>query len=276
MLSRRQVILGGAAFLSGCGGIHAVDSADTPAARRRRRQITETVVYARRAELERHHAGPALRAWASNARLTLARSTTKAETDLTLSYGRIAERMVQRLYGPPPRGRRVRFTSPRWEVFGSDAIFEATVEISDPGAQRWIRERYELWLSDIGWVITSCRRWPLRSLVAGRKVRFSPGYWGALDDAAEAATPQSVARARALQSAWRLSEALQTAAAATKSHPQSADAWTIFGQLSAEQGYSVVALSAFERALKLNPKQNVGHLKAAVEAKRRLSSPTTP
>ena len=30
MLSRRQVILGGAAFLSGCGGIHAV-TALTPA-----------------------------------------------------------------------------------------------------------------------------------------------------------------------------------------------------------------------------------------------------
>ncbi|HAN32457.1 MAG TPA: hypothetical protein DCQ06_12750 [Myxococcales bacterium] len=267
MLSRRQLILAGACCLVGCVSAHQSQPITTASAGVVKRQIAETIIYARRDELERHHLGPALRPWANHATLTLARSAREADTDYTMGYNQVAERMMQTLYGAAGAARRIRYTAPVWTVVGANATFEATLEIADPGAQHWYRERYELWLSDIGWVITACRRWPLRTLIAGRRTKISWREWDRLDHVVAEQRSGTLEQARALWGAHRYAEALRVADKLTQSTPKLAAAWAALGRFSAELGQSKRARMAYQRAFSLEPKLRVPPYKAAYEAR---------
>ena len=263
----------GALALSGCGPITVVEDPRSPRNRKIEGEVMGVVLYARRAGLLRHHLGPSLRPWATNGTLVLARGADKGPHDLLLDHDHFVERALHTYHGAPTEGRMLRFKDPVIRVVGSEAHFTFTTMIIDPTYLLVMRESYELWLSELGWMIISARRWPLEERKQGGTYRFNGSEWDQRDALAKAANARGdhVQRVRHLLEGWRFKDALAAATIATEtqglSPTEAAKRWALRGEVAVQLGLSSEAIGAFKKALKLDPKAQLPAVKAADDAR---------
>ncbi|MCO4761172.1 MAG: hypothetical protein KC502_06685 [Myxococcales bacterium] len=261
------------AAAAACGPIEVVNPTLSKAQRREEGKIMGTVVYARRAGLLRHHMGPALRPWATNSTLTLARDKDKQPHDLVLNRDRMVERTMNRYFGTPTLGRMLRFSEAQTKITGSQAQFSFTTQIIDPTYAITLREEYELWLSELGWRILHCRRWPQTERKSGKTAHFGVIEWRHRDGLANEAKEKGQARAHIahLLSGWRYDDAWRASQAATTdktvSKAEQALRWALRGAVAVEMGYANEAIGAYKEALRLNPKVRMAAVKAAADAR---------
>lgn len=259
--------------LASCGPIEVVEDPHSPRSRKTEGKIMGVVLYARRAALLRHHMGPSLRPWATNGVLVLARGASKGPYDLSLDHDHFVDRCLHQFHAPPPEGRMVRFKDPTIHVRGSQATFAFTTSIIDPTHMLVLRERYELWLSDVGWMIIRGRRWPLKERKLGASYRFTSMEWERRDTLARGANQRGDHRERVRQLAdgWRFKDAWQAAQIATStqglSKEEAAKRWALRGAVAVEIGNANDAVKAFKAALKLDPKVKTAAVKAAMDAR---------
>lgn len=268
--------LAGAGLLSACGAIEPIPDPNSPQARRARIRLMNTVLYARKAGLLRHHMGPSLRPWATNATLTLARAGTKGEHDLVLNHDRMVDRALHRYHAPPPEARMVRFTDPIVRIKGSDGSFTFTTQIIDITGTLWLRERYELWLSDQGWLIVKGRRWPLKERKGGDTTRFGMMEWSSRDsliDGARARRKHEL-HVRRLLAGWRFKDAWEAAQKGTVNsgldNSGLAKRWALCGEVAVELGLARDAMQAYKKALELDAFVKTAQVKAADDARAML------
>ena len=272
-LSRFTTAGAGVLALTGCGPIEVVRDPHSPRSRKIEGKIMGVVLYARRAALLRHHMGPSLRPWATNGYLVLARGATKGPHDLTLDQDHFVDRSLHKFHAPPPEGRMVRFKDPNIKVNGTEASFAFTTAIIDPTRVLELRESYELWLSELGWMIIRGRRWPLKERKLGDSYRFTSMEWERRDTLARAANQRGdqLQRVRQLLDGWRFDDAWQAAQTATEteglSKQEAAKRWALKGEVAVELGHASAAVAAFKAALKLDPKVKTAPVKAAMDAR---------
>mgnify|MGYP002629048461 CR=1 FL=1 len=263
----------GALALSGCGPITVVEDPRSPRNRKVEGEVMGAVLYARRAGLLRHHLGPSLRPWATNGTLVVARGPDKGPHDLVLDYAHFVDRALHTYHSPPTEGRMLRFKDPVIRVVGSEAQFTFTTMIIDPTYVLVMRESYELWLSQRGWMVIRARRWPLEERKQGGKFRFDASEWAQRDALAKAANARGdhVQRVRDLLAGWRFKDAFAAAKTATEteglSSAEAAKRWALRGEVAVQLGLASEAVGAFKQALKLDPKVQLPGVKAADDAR---------
>lgn len=265
---------GGVLGLQGCGPIEVIRAPKEGYAEAER-QLLGITLSSRRAAVVRHHLGPALRPWAANARLVLARGTEPDRHDVELNYDAILDMWLQQLYAPPPDGIMIFAADPEVTVLGSDATVRFTIRVSAPRFGYTQREQYNLWLSESGWVIVSARWMPIDETENAATVAFNAYEWRRRDSRVKEAREMGdhASIVDALRDAHRWPEAHDelerwTKAVETKiAKPEAAKIWALRGVVAVEAGRARDALPSFRRALLLDPKVRLPKFKAAADAR---------
>lgn len=260
--------------LPGCGPIEAVRPPKGGYAEAER-QLLGVTLSSRRAAVVRHHLGPALRPWAANARLTLARGAEADRNDIELNYDAILDMWLQQLFAPPPAGVMIFAADPEVRMLGSNATVRCTVRVSAPRFGFTQRENYSLWLSESGWLIVSARWMPIDETENGSTVAFNGYEWRRRDARVKEAREMGdqTALVDALREAHRWPEAhdelerMTKNAEATMAKPEAAKLWALRGRVAVEAGRARDALPSFRTALRLDPKVGLPNYKAAADAR---------
>lgn len=274
-LGRATAIAGAAAFgLAGCGPIEVVRAPKEGYAEAER-QLLGITLSSRRAAVVRHHLGPALRPWAANSRLVLARGAEADRHDVEFNYDAVLDMWLQQLFAPPPEGIMIFAADPEVRVLGSDATVRFTIRVSAPRFGYTQREHYNLWLSESGWVIVSGRWMPIDETENAATVGFNAYEWRRRDarvkEAREMGDHASIVDA--LRDAHRWPEAHEelerwTQGAETKvDKAEAARIWALRGRVAVEAGRARDALPSFRNALRLDPKVRLPNFKAAADAR---------
>lgn len=274
-LGGATALAGGAALgLPGCGPIEVVRPPKGGYAEAER-QLLGVTLSSRRAAVVRHHLGPALRPWAANARLTLARGAEADRHDIELNYDAILDMWLQQLFAPPPEGIMIFAADPEVRVLGVDATVRCTVRVMAPRFGYTQRENYSLWLSDSGWVIVSARWIPIDETANGATVAFNAYEWRRRDARVKEAREMGdqASLVDALRDAHRWPEAHDELerwtknAEATMPKPEAAKLWALRGRVAVEAGRARDALPCFRTALRIDPKVRLPNFKAAADAR---------
>ncbi len=259
----------------GCGPIERIEPSGGATWTGQERLAINNVIASRRAAVVRHHLGPALRPWASNAVLVIGRSVEPDSFDLTMPYETLLDTWIQQLYGPSPMGVAMLINDVAATSMGSECKVRVTLQMVSPRQSWQQRETYQLWMSDGGWVIASARWMRFEDTQAGETYQLGPYEWRRRDarvkDAREGGDPLKLVEA--LRDAHRWPEAhdeLERWTRRIERDPpseRSAAIWALRGTVAVESGRPRDALPSFRMALRHDPKVKLPGYKAADDAR---------
>ena len=278
-MERRNFIMLGCGIFAGsvlgaCGAIEPV-RARNGGYEENERRILGLVLAARRSGLVSHHLGPAIRPWAGNGKLVLARGNEPDSHDVELNYNELLDMWLQQMHGPVKRGLVTMVSDADVKVLGSTAKLSFTLRIM---TARWTiiqREVYELWLADSGWLVLSARWFPLEEHHGRFKTQFSSFEWRRRDGRVKESREMGdrATLVDALRDAHRWPEAHDELEQWTKEvernlQPQdAAKVWALRGLVAVEAGRARDALPSFRNALRLDPEVSLPQFKAADDAR---------
>ncbi|MEX0937675.1 MAG: hypothetical protein WDZ59_07420 [Pirellulales bacterium] len=236
-----------------CAGTRSASSSEDEGA------VVELVQQSQRAGFQRHDFEKYIAAWDANGQIVGGRLAHPGKYDTKLSRAQIEATRRLRFRAAPPTELAMSFSNVASQIEGDRAEVRYRTTIEGNGAVEVVDELYRLRKVNGEWKITENRWWPVEMGRADSPTKLDEAVWQAMD-AQIARLDQAgdlAAKARALFSAFRFTEAYATAKSLTGDSPDDAEAWILRGRTALFAGDAEDAVSSYQKALAIDPAANV-------------------
>lgn len=250
--------------MPGCKSSHSQVSDDLE-------EVKTAVVGPQEAGWSRHDFNAYMTQWTDDAKMVQGRAEQSDKYDVTFDRKQIEATRRLLMHGPVAADEKFTFTDVQAKVDGGEA--EVRLRITRTiNESAWVQQGlYRLRKTPVAWKVYLNRGWPLQMKRGNETMEFTADTWRKIDERADdlvRTDKRGDRAAAALQSAWRFGEAHDLLKKVTDQKGAKASDWVQRGYAALSTGNAEEAMSAFRKALDLDPKASVPALVREVEQKK--------